>query len=360
MEDRFMAEALALAARGLGMTSPNPMVGAVLVKRGRIVGRGYHRRYGAAHAEVEAIRDAGAEATGSALYVTMEPCCHQGKTPACTEAICAAGIRRVYAATLDPNPLVNGAGVKRLRAAGVTVRLGLMASATRQLNEAYFTFMEQHRPFVMLKVAVSLDGMMATGGGESQWITGEGARRFAQELRRAVDAVIVGVNTVLTDNPRLTCRILPRKRLLRVVLDSDLRLDPDLRLFKEKGPVLVFTASENKQRRLRLEKSGAQVVRVRLQAKGRISWQDILEELYRRQMTSVLIEGGATVVSSAFEAGVVDKAYVFHAPKILGPGRLFSQGISPRRLSTAIVLRDLRHRMLGDDVLTEGYVYRIG
>lgn len=360
MEERFMGEALALAARGLGMTSPNPMVGAVLVKRGRIVGKGYHRRYGAAHAEVEAIRDAGAEAAGSSLYVTMEPCCYHGKTPACTEAVRAAGIRRVYAATLDPNPLVNGAGVRCLRAAGVTVRVGLLASAARQLNEAYFTFMEQHRPFVMLKVAASLDGMMATGEGESQWITGEKARRFGQELRRAADAVVVGVNTVLTDDPRLTCRVLPQKRLLRVVLDSDLRLNPDRQLFQESGQVLVFTASGNRQRRRGLERVGAQVVSVRLQARGRINWQDILEELYRRQVTSVLIEGGATVVSSALEAGVVDKAFIFHAPKILGPGRLFSQGLSPRRLSTAIVLRDAKYTVFGDDVLTEGYVYRIG
>ncbi|MEO0073843.1 MAG: bifunctional diaminohydroxyphosphoribosylaminopyrimidine deaminase/5-amino-6-(5-phosphoribosylamino)uracil reductase RibD [candidate division WOR-3 bacterium] len=360
MDKMFMAEALNLAAKGLGLTSPNPLVGAVLVRNGRIVGRGYHRRFGGAHAETEAIRAAGSAAKGAALYVTMEPCCFEGKTPACTETIAAAGIKTVYAATLDPNPKVNGQGISCLRAAGIRTSVGMMAAAARRLNEAYFTFMEEHRPFVVLKVAVSLDGMMATGSGESMWITGEQARRFGQELRRAADAVVVGVNTVMTDNPRLTCRILKRKRLLRVVLDSELRLDPERRLFSEPGEVLVFTASSNRQRRQRLERAGAQVISVRLQAKGRIHWQDILAELYRRQVMSVLIEGGATVVSSALEAGVVDKAYVLHAPKIIGPGRLFSQGISPRRLDSAIVLGDVKHTVLGSDVLTEGYVYRIG
>jgi diaminohydroxyphosphoribosylaminopyrimidine deaminase/5-amino-6-(5-phosphoribosylamino)uracil reductase len=202
--------------------------------------------------------------------------------------------------------------------------------------------------------------MMATGTGESLWITGEEARRAGQELRRAADAVVVGVKTVLTDNPRLTCRVAKGKRLLRVVLDSDLRLAGDCRLFEEPGPVLVFTGSTHPKNRRRLERAGAEVVRVQMQTRGRISWRDILGELYRREKMHVLIEGGATVVSSALEAGVVDKAYVFHAPKILGPGRSFSQCISARPLGAAIVLRDVRHTVLGDDVLTEGHVYRIG
>ncbi|MBM3315942.1 bifunctional diaminohydroxyphosphoribosylaminopyrimidine deaminase/5-amino-6-(5-phosphoribosylamino)uracil reductase RibD, partial [candidate division WOR-3 bacterium] len=316
MDSRFMAEALALAARGLGMTSPNPMVGAVLVKGGRVVGRGFHRRFGGPHAEVVAIRDAGRSARGSTLYVTMEPCCYCGKTPACTDAVEQAGIKAVYAATLDPNRRVNGTGVKCLRRAGVKVRVGMMAAAARRLNEAYFIFTEQHRPFVVLKVAVSLDGMMATGTGESQWITGEKARRFGQVLRKTADAVVVGVNTVLTDDPRLTCRVAKGKKLLRVVLDSDLRLGLDCRLFEEAGPVLVFTGSTHVARRARLERAGAEVIRVRLQGRGRINWLDTLEELYRRQAMTVLVEGGATVASSALESGVVDKAYVFHAPKV--------------------------------------------
>jgi diaminohydroxyphosphoribosylaminopyrimidine deaminase/5-amino-6-(5-phosphoribosylamino)uracil reductase len=360
MESRFMAEALELAAKGRGLVSPNPMVGAVLVKAGRAVGRGHHRRFGGPHAEVEAIRDAGRAARGATLYVTMEPCCYQGKTPACTDAVGRAGVSRVVAATLDPNPLVNGQGLKCLRKAGIEVKLGMMAAEARRLNEAYFTFCEEHRSFVMLKVAVSLDGMMATGTGESQWITGERAREYGQELRRTADAIVVGVNTVIADNPRLTCRTDTGKKLLRVVLDSNLRLAPDARLFGEPGPVLVFTASSSGAARRKLEKAGAEVVRVRTQGRSRIHWQDVLAELYRRQVMSVLIEGGATVAGSALDAGAVDKAYVFHAPKIVGPGRLFSQGIASRSLKAALVLREVKHIELGDDMLTEGYVYRIG
>ncbi|MEO0020825.1 MAG: bifunctional diaminohydroxyphosphoribosylaminopyrimidine deaminase/5-amino-6-(5-phosphoribosylamino)uracil reductase RibD [candidate division WOR-3 bacterium] len=355
---RFMLEALELAFQGCGLVSPNPMVGAVLVKEGKIVGRGYHRRFGSAHAEVEALRAAGSRAKGATLYVTMEPCCFEGKTPACTDALLRAGIRKVIAAMLDPNPKVNGAGVRCLRRQGITVEVGLLAKAARRLNEAYITYMSEHRPFVMLKVAATLDGMMATDEGESQWITGERARAVGQFLRLMADAVLVGVNTVIKDNPRLTCRLNGEKRLHRIVLDSSLRIPPDSRLFAEPGPVLVFTACRQQNRIRMLEGKGAEVVRVRLDRRNRLNWQDILNELYHRQIASVLIEGGATVASSALEAGVVDKAYIFQAPRILGPGKLFSAGLRPRSLNTAITLRDVRHVELGDDILTEGYVYR--
>ncbi|MGB9742153.1 MAG: bifunctional diaminohydroxyphosphoribosylaminopyrimidine deaminase/5-amino-6-(5-phosphoribosylamino)uracil reductase RibD [candidate division WOR-3 bacterium] len=357
---QFMLEALELAFRGCGLVSPNPMVGAVLVKNGKIVGRGYHRRFGAAHAEVEAIRDAGKNARGATLYVTMEPCCFEGKTPACTAAIINAGISRVITAMLDPNPRVNGNGVKCLRRQGIQVEVGLLEDQARRLNEAYITFMSEHRPFVILKVAATIDGMMATGEGESRWITGERARAAGQLLRLMSDAVLVGVNTVLNDNPLLTCRLTPEKKLLRVILDSSLRLPDDSRLLDEPGPVLVFTASRQTDKIRRIEKAGAQVIRVRQERKGRLNWQDIMNELYHRQVTSVLIEGGATVVASALEAGVVDKAYFFQAPKVLGPGKLFSAGIKPRTPETALTLRDVRHIELGDDLLTEGYVYRFG
>uniref|UniRef100_A0A7V3PU66 Riboflavin biosynthesis protein RibD n=1 Tax=candidate division WOR-3 bacterium TaxID=2052148 RepID=A0A7V3PU66_UNCW3 len=355
---QFMLEALELAFQGCGLVSPNPMVGAVLVKNGRVVGRGYHRRFGSAHAEIEAIRDAGKNARGSTLYVTMEPCCFEGKTPACTNAVINAGIKRVVAAMLDPNPRVNGKGVKCLRRQGIEVAVGLLKQQAQRLNEAYVTFMKEHRPFVILKVASTLDGMIATEEGDSQWLTGERARATGQLLRLMADAILVGVNTVLKDNPRLTCRLNAEKKLLRVILDSNLRLPVQSRLFQEPGPVLVFTATRQEERIKRLERIGAQVIRVRQERKGRLNWQDILNELYHRQITSLLIEGGATVVSSALEAGVVDKAYFFQAPKILGPGRLFSIGLKPRTLRTALTLKDVRHIELGDDILTEGYVYR--
>ncbi|MEO0080323.1 MAG: bifunctional diaminohydroxyphosphoribosylaminopyrimidine deaminase/5-amino-6-(5-phosphoribosylamino)uracil reductase RibD, partial [candidate division WOR-3 bacterium] len=254
----------------------------------------------------------------------------------------------------------NGKGIRCLRRAGIDVRVGLLAKEARRLNEGYLTFVQEHRPFVILKVAATLDGMMATSEGESQWITGEEAREFGQKLRKAADAIIVGVNSVLSDNPRLTCRIAQGKRLLRVVLDCFLRIGPDARLFSEPGPVLVFTTSNNEGRIRRLERVGAEIVRVRMERKERLSWQDILAELYRRQVTTVLIEGGATVVSSALEAGIVDKAFFFQAPKVFGPGKSFSQGMNARSLNSALVLKDVRHTELGEDWLTEGYVYRFG
>ncbi len=357
-DKRFMMEALELAFKGCGFVSPNPMVGAVVVKDGKVVGRGYHQRYGAEHAEAMAIRNAGAKARGATLYVTMEPCCFQGKTPACTDGIKQAEIKRVIAAMIDPNPRVNGKGIRCLRQSGIEVKVGLLENEARRLNESYVVYMTEHRPFVMLKVAMSLDGMMATEEGESQWITGERARAAGQFLRLIADAVLVGVNTVLADDPRLTCRLVDSKRLLRVVLDSALRIKPTARIFTEPGRVLIFTASQQERKIRRLEKCGAEVVRVREEKKGRLSWQDILNELFHRQIMAVLIEGGATVVSSALESGVVDKAYFFQSPKVLGPGKLFSGGMNSRTLNGALVLKDVRHIELGEDILTEGYVYR--
>jgi diaminohydroxyphosphoribosylaminopyrimidine deaminase/5-amino-6-(5-phosphoribosylamino)uracil reductase len=232
MEERFMREALELAARGRGRVAPNPMVGAVLVKDGRVVGRGWHRRFGGPHAEVEAIRAAGARTDGATLYVTMEPCCFHGKTPACTGAVELAGISKVVTATLDPNPRVAGRGLRLLRAAGIRTSVGMLAGDARRLNEAYFTFLKKKRPFVILKAALTLDGMMADCAGRSKWITGPEARRYGHQLREAADAILVGVSTVLSDNPSLTCRTLTGKQLVRVVLDARLRIKPECRLFK--------------------------------------------------------------------------------------------------------------------------------
>jgi diaminohydroxyphosphoribosylaminopyrimidine deaminase/5-amino-6-(5-phosphoribosylamino)uracil reductase len=356
--DVFMAEALELARRGCGRVSPNPMVGAVLAKAGRVVGRGWHRRFGGPHAEVEAIRDAGRKALGSSLYVTMEPCCYHGKTPACTNAVQLAGIKRVVAATLDPNPRVNGRGLAFLRESGIAISVGLMAAEARKLNEAYFTSLRDHRPFVILKIAATLDGMVADRSGHSQWITGPAARAFGHELRLAADAIVVGVNTVLADDPLLTCRTKPPKQLVRVILDSELATPPGCHMLREPGPVLVFTASNNAARAERLWAKGVGILRVGRDKGGLLHWRDVLSELHRRQLQTILVEGGATVVSSALEAGIVDKAYVFHAPKILGPGKSFSAGLAARGLRRAIELRQVEHRCLGSDTLTEGYVHR--
>lgn len=353
-----MAEALELAKRGCGRVSPNPMVGAVLVKDGRVVGRGWHRSFGGPHAEVEAIAAAGRRAERATLYVTMEPCCFHGKTPACTSAVQEAGIERVVAATLDPNPRVNGRGMRLLRECGIKTSVGLLANEARRLNEGYFTSVRRHRPFVILKVAATLDGMIADSRGRSKWITGPQARAAGHELRLCADAIVVGVNTVVADDPLLTCHAKPPKQFVRVILDSDLATPPGCRLLKEPGPVLVFTASSNAARAERFWAKDVEVLRVRKGKDGLLSWPEILAELHRRQLQTVLIEGGATVASSALEAGIVDKVYVFQSPKILGPGKSFTHGLAVRGLGQAIELKPVDHRCIGPDFLTEGYVHR--
>lgn len=359
-DEALMAEALCLAARGCGRVSPNPMVGAVLAKGGRVVGRGWHRRFGGPHAEVEAIADAGGRAQGATLYVSMEPCCFHGKTPACTNAIQLAGIKRVVAASLDPNPRVRGRGVRCLRRSGVRTSVGLLGAEARRLNDAYFSSMRKHRPFVVLKVATTLDGMVADVRGRSKWITGPQARAFGQQLRLRADAILVGVKTVIADDPLLTCRAKPAKQLVRVVLDSDLETPPQCRLLREPDPVLIFTSSDNAARAEKLWARGVEILRVRQGKNGLLEWADVLTGLHRRKLQAVLVEGGATVASSALEAGVVDKIYVFQSPKLLGPAKLFTQRMAPRGLRQAIELRRVEHRCLGSDVVTEGYVHRAG
>ena len=355
-----MAEALELAARACGRVSPNPMVGAVLVKGSRVAGRGWHHRFGGPHAEVEAIAAAGRRAKGATLYVTMEPCCFHGKTPACTNAVQSAGIKRVVAATLDPNARVNGRGMRFLRESGIKTSVGLLAKEARRLNEAYFTSLRRRRPFVILKIAATLDGMIADSNGRSKWITGPQARAFGHGLRLRADAIVVGVKTVIADDPLLTCRVRPPKQLTRVILDSDLATPPGCNLLKEQGPVLVFTASSDAARAERLWAKGVDVLRVGQEDDGLLKWADVMAELHRRRLQTVLIEGGATVASSALEAGIVDKAYIFQSPKILGPGRSFSYGLAARGLRQAIELKSVEHRCIGSDFLTEGYVHRAG
>ncbi len=353
-----MAEALDLARRGCGRVSPNPMVGAVLAMNGRVVGRGWHRRFGGPHAEVEAITAAGRRAEGAILYVTMEPCCFHGKTPACTNAIQLAGIKRVVAATLDPNPRVNGRGMRFLRESGIKTSVGLLANEARRLNEGYFTTLRKHRSFVILKVAATLDGMVADQKGRSKWITGPRARALGHSLRLCADAIVVGVKTVIADDPLLTCRVKPAKQLVRVILDPDLATPHGCRLFKEPGPVLVFTASSDASRAERFWAKNVEVLRVSKSKDDLLSWPEILAELHRRQLQTVLIEGGATVASSALETGIVDKVYVFQSPKVLGPGKSFTHGLAVRGLGQAIELKPVDHHCIGPDFLTEGYVHR--
>lgn len=362
MDEQYMKMALELARKGEGFTSPNPMVGAVLVKDGEVVGKGYHARAGLAHAEIEALREAGEKAKGATLYVNLEPCCHHGRTGPCVEAIVAAQVKRVVLAMVDPNPLVAGKGIARLKAAGVEVAAGVLAEEAARLNEVFIKYITTGLPFVVAKAAVSLDGKIATRLGESQWITGEEARAFGHRLRHRYDAVLVGVNTVLADNPSLTAR-LPEGRgrdPVRIVLDSSARTPPDARIITQESlasTIIAVTEEAAEERVTALSRAGAQIV-VTPARKGRVDLAWLMKELAAREITSVLIEGGGEVHASALSAGIVDKVVFFIAPKIIGgkeaPGPV--GGCGADRLAGAVTLRDVSVSRLGEDILVEGYV----
>ena len=351
-----LRHALRLAAKGEGQTSPNPMVGAVLVRGGRVVGTGYHTRAGAPHAEVVALEQAGRRARGARLYVNLEPCCHFGRTPPCVEAIVAAGVREVVACMRDPDSRVNGKGFRALRGAGVAVRVGALPEEAGRLNERFLRFARSGVPFVTLKAGMSLDGRIATRGGESRWITSARARAEARGLRGRHDAVLVGVKTVLADDPRLAAS--DGRRPVRVVLDARLRTPPAARLLRDGagGETLVLTRpGASAARRRRLEQAGALVVEVPARG-GRIELPKALAELGRRGITSVLVEGGSEVLGSALDQGVGDRAVLYVAGTILGgrAARPVFGGKGARRLRQAVRLKDLSVRPVGPDFVFEG------
>ncbi|MFZ5863321.1 MAG: bifunctional diaminohydroxyphosphoribosylaminopyrimidine deaminase/5-amino-6-(5-phosphoribosylamino)uracil reductase RibD [Nitrospirota bacterium] len=361
-DEAYMRRALTLAARGVGRTSPNPAVGAVVVRGGRIVGEGYHRRAGEPHAEVIALRDAGSRARGATLYVTLEPCCHVDKrTPPCVDAIRVSGIRTVVAATNDPNPKVTGRGVARLRALGVAVRVGVLREQAVRLNEAYAHWISTGLPFVTLKAASTLDGKIATAAGESRWITGPRARTHVHRLRSRVDAVLVGLGTIKADDPELTARGGRHRRSPhRIILDERLTVPPTARALKPREGVTTFvvaTPGAAASRRRRLEAAGARVLIVKSHD-GLVDLRDLMRRLGSMDMTSVLIEGGSEVNASALRAGIVNKVVIMLAPKVLGGRDAIGSvgGRSPRRLSDATALRDIAVRRVGDDVIVEGYL----
>ena len=352
----FMRQALAAARRGLGRTSPNPAVGAVVVQGGRIVGRGHHARAGGPHAEVVALRVAGARARGADLYTTLEPCDHFGRTPPCSLAILEAGIRRVVVGSRDPNPLVRGRGMARLRRAGVEVVRGVLDEECQHLNAPWFTFITEGRPHVMLKAAVTLDGKIATRDGDARWVSGPEARAWVHRKRDQVDAVLVGAGTARADDPALTAR-LPGGRgrdPIRVVLDTDLRLPPRLRLFRQRSPAPTLVAHASLRRR-RLG-PGAELVRCR-RGPGGVDLRDLLAKLAARGITHLLVEGGAAVHARFLAEGLVDEVAIFVAPKILGgDGLSLARGRGPARMAEALRLERVRVERVGDDVLVTGRV----
>ena len=357
--ERFMRRALELARRGEGYTRPNPLVGAVVVANGEIIAEGYHARYGGPHAEAVALERAGDAARGADLYVNLEPCVDfpGKKTPSCTEAIIQAGIRRVFIATRDPNPNVSGRGIARLREAGVEVVEGILEGEARELNEIFFHWIRTRRPFVSLKLAMSLDGKIATRAGGSRWITGKEARRRAHELRRRHAAVLVGVNTVLADDPELTVREVPGPNPLRIVLDSRGRLPPSARALNGAARTLVATTEAMPPEREReLGARGAEVVRFPARD-GRVDPGALLGWLAKRGIDSVLVEGGGEVAWSFLSRGLVHKLYLFYGPVVIG-GRdavpaVGGEGFAD--LEGAMRLEIRRVERLGPDLLVTAY-----
>ena len=318
----YLRRTLALARRGARTASPNPQVGALVVRGKRVIGAGFHRRPGSDHAEVRALRQAGARARGATLYVNLEPCSHHGRTPPCIDAIRDAGIRRVVACHVDPNPRVRGRGFAALRRAGIAVSVGLLAAEARALNETYLRFIVSRRPFVVMKAGMSLDGRIAVASGASRWITSAAARRAARRLRRACDAVLVGVGTVIADDPALlaVARGREKRGFLRVVLDSRLRIPPTARLLRaaRRRPLRIYTTrAAPPSRARRLERAGATVVRVASRG-GRVDALSVAADLGRLEVSSLLVEGGGEVHASFLEAGLVDKVALFIAPRLLG------------------------------------------
>lgn len=356
--EKMMRRALAIARRGSGKTAPNPAVGCVIVRDGAIVGEGWHRKAGTPHAEIHALRQAGNAARGADVYVTLEPCSHFGKTPPCADALVAAGVARVFVGMVDPNPKVCGNGIERLKNAGIGVVSGILEGECRRLNEPFVKHVTTGLPFVILKYAMTMDGKTATACGDSRWITNKKSRHYVHRLRASVDAIMVGVGTVLADDPQLSARIPRGKDPLRVVVDSSLRISPDARMLHQESPAatLIATFSDDAERSARLEAVGAEVLRCN-ERDGRVDLHDLLVRLGARGVQSVLLEGGSALAGEALRAGLIDKFILFYAPKLLGGSDGFGlfSGPSVERMDDCFRLKTEAVRRFGDDIMIEAY-----
>ena len=352
--ERFMRLAIREAEKGLGRTSPNPAVGAVIVKAGRVVARGHHARAGGPHAEAAALAAAGRRARGADLYTTLEPCDHQGRTPPCSAAILSAGVRRVFVGSQDPNPLVDGKGIARLVAGGVEVVPDVLRGECDALNAHWFRFITAHRPYVTLKAAVTLDGKLATRTGDSRWVTGPAARAVVHRLRDRVDAVLIGAGTARADDPRLTTR-LPTGRgrdPIRIVLDTGLGLPAGLKLFRQRSEARTIVAHATS--RTRALGPRVELLRCR-RAAGGVDLADLLARLGARGITHLLVEGGAAVHGSFLRAGLVDRIVLFVAPRIAGGDGLgWVGGAGVARMTDALRLREVEVEQVGEDLLVTG------
>lgn len=362
----YMEQALSLARLALGQVSPNPAVGAVIVKDGTVIGQGYTQPPGSAHAEIVALERAGEAARGAAMYVTLEPCRHQGRTPPCTRAIIASGLAEVNMAMLDPNPVVSGKGRAELESADIKTSLGEGSEAAGEIVEAYTKFITTGRPFVTAKFAMSLDGKIATRTGDSKWISDEESRRYVHNMRYQADVIMAGVNTLLADDSRLTVRSgagrggTAHRQPLRLIVDSHGRSPPSARVFNEPGKTLVAIGPEvDGSTRVALNAAGAELLEMPL-VNGRVDLAQLFEVLGKRQVTSILVEGGGILLGSLFDLGLVDKVVAFIAPLVIGGKTALTPvaGLGAAKIADAIKLSRCRVATIGEDVMLSGYVRR--
>jgi diaminohydroxyphosphoribosylaminopyrimidine deaminase/5-amino-6-(5-phosphoribosylamino)uracil reductase len=358
-DEKWMKRALRLAEKGRGRTSPNPMVGAILVKDDKLVGEGYHAKAGEAHAEIIALQRAREEARGAILYLNLEPCTHYGKTPPCAPQVVEAGVKRVVVGMEDPNPLVKGKGIEILRSAGLDVEVGILDKECRRLNEAFCKYILKKEPFVILKAAATLDGKIATRNGDSKWISGETSRRFLHKLRSQVDGVLVGIGTVLKDDPLLTARVRGGRDPYRIVLDSRLKISEAARVIGTLPSKAIVATTElaPEDKIERLGKRGARILTLDSK-EGRVNLKSCLSKLGEIGMMSLLVEGGSQVNGSFLDEGLIDKLLLFLSPKLIGDNQALGifGGSGVSNLQEAIPLKEINARRIGEDILLEGYL----
>ena len=354
-----MERALELAAMGIGKVNPNPLVGAVIVKDGEIIGEGYHECYGEAHAERNAVKDAVKLVEGSTIYVTLEPCAHYGKTPPCVDLIIEKKFRKVVIGMLDPNELVAGKSIEKLKNHGIEVVVGVKEEECKKMNEIFIKYITSKIPFVVLKSGISLDGKIATYSGNSKWITSKESREDAQNLRNRLNSIMVGVNTIIADDPELTCRINNEKKLIRIVVDTNLRTPLDSKVVKnnDKLTIIATTVNADDNKKKALRDLGVKVIEVS-EKNNKVNLKELVKKLGKEGIDSILIEGGGTLNFSALEEKIVDKVIFYIAPKILGGENSKSciAGLGFSELNDAVNLKDISYRKISEDLVVEGYI----
>ncbi len=362
MEIQYMKRALELAEKGSGFTSPNPLVGAVIVKDGMIIGEGYHEIYGGAHAEINAFKNTTGDVRGATMYVTLEPCSHFGKTPPCAGAIIEKGISKVVIGMVDPNPIVAGKGISILRESGIEVHTGVLEDECKKLNEIFIKYITTKKPFVILKSAMTLDGKIATATGDSKWITNEASRTRVHEIRQRVAGILVGIGTVLTDNPYLTTRLMSANvsHPVRIILDTHARIPLDAHVLEdldEIRTIIATTALASEDNLKQLKEKGAEILLLPIKD-DHVDLKALMTALGELGIDSVLIEGGSSVNYSALEAGVVDKVIFFIAPKLIGGDGAKTPvgGTGKMFMRDAIVLKNMKHMVIDEDIMIEGYL----